>query len=531
GETRDTCSAAAGTFLVEFGALSRLTGDPSFEAAARRAVAALWERRSPLSLIGGGISGTTGRWKSTSASVGAGTDSFYEYLQKSATLFKDEEMAEMFREAYAGVEKHLVWGGWHVEADMFLGKSAPPSNYRVSALQAFWPAVQAAAGDEATAKHTYDVLFGLWEEYGALPDFFDPLNDRLLHYGRDSPLRPEMAESTLALFRATGATRYLRTGADLFRALQSKSKVPCGYASVGDVSTGVLDDRMDSYFVAETLKYLFLLFDSSLPSKKRKSIFCTPEQEVEVAKNTLAASTNAPPAATAGVNATTPSSASNTSTAAAVSVGGNPEPFAAAEPEKGSRKNTKNNTKKRDKSVPAQPPPPPSQCLLWTDTVLSTEGHPFLVSFIAAGGATAAAATEAPATRGNVGAVGATGGHKSRENRLPPAASDAEHHHHHHPSASSTLASTTPSWSSSAAAAAAAVDDAGEGAGTGEDINLISRMGRAMGILRHHRRQVKKTTELEFDPRQHYARAVNREDFAKRPRNAELDVMVSERNG
>lgn len=55
---------------------------------------------------------------------------------------------------------------------------APPSNYRVSALQAFWPAVQAAAGDEATAKHTYDVLFGLWEEYGALPDFFDPLNDR-----------------------------------------------------------------------------------------------------------------------------------------------------------------------------------------------------------------------------------------------------------------------------------------------------------------------------------------------------------------
>ena len=88
-----------------------------------------------------------------------------------------------------------------------------------------------------------------------------PQMKRLLHYGRDSPLRPEMAESTLALFRATGATRYLRAGADLLRALQKKSKVPCGYASVGDVSTGVLDDRMDSYFIAETLKYLFLLFD------------------------------------------------------------------------------------------------------------------------------------------------------------------------------------------------------------------------------------------------------------------------------
>ena len=123
GETRDTCSAAAGTFLVEFGALSRLTGDSSFEAAARRAVGALWERRSPLGLVGGGIAGNSGHWKSKSAGLGAGTDSFYEYLHKSARLFEDQEMAEMFREAYDGVEEHLVWSGWYVEADMFLGNS------------------------------------------------------------------------------------------------------------------------------------------------------------------------------------------------------------------------------------------------------------------------------------------------------------------------------------------------------------------------------------------------------------------------
>lgn len=85
---------------------------------------------------------------------------------------------------------------------------------------------------------------------------------RLLHYGRDSPLRPELAESALALFRATGGeSRYLSAGADMLSALQRKSRVECGYASVGDVRTGVLDDRMDSYFLAETLKYLFLLFD------------------------------------------------------------------------------------------------------------------------------------------------------------------------------------------------------------------------------------------------------------------------------
>ncbi|CAN0032910.1 unnamed protein product, partial [Ectocarpus sp. 12 AP-2014] len=122
GETRDTCSAAAGTFLVEFGALSRLTGDPSFEAAARRAVGALWERRSPLGLVGGGVKGSTGKWDSRTASIGAGTDSFYEYLDKSARLFRDAEMRGMFREAYAGVEENLVWGRWHVEVDMWKGK-------------------------------------------------------------------------------------------------------------------------------------------------------------------------------------------------------------------------------------------------------------------------------------------------------------------------------------------------------------------------------------------------------------------------
>ena len=31
GETTITCTAGVGTFIVEFGALSRLTGDPIFE--------------------------------------------------------------------------------------------------------------------------------------------------------------------------------------------------------------------------------------------------------------------------------------------------------------------------------------------------------------------------------------------------------------------------------------------------------------------------------------------------------------------
>lgn len=42
----ETCTAGAGSLLVEFGILSRLIGDSTFEWVARRAVKALWNLRS-----------------------------------------------------------------------------------------------------------------------------------------------------------------------------------------------------------------------------------------------------------------------------------------------------------------------------------------------------------------------------------------------------------------------------------------------------------------------------------------------------
>lgn len=54
-ETAETCSAGAGSLLLEFAALSRLTGEPIFEHVARKAFFAIWNRRSPLNLIGNGI--------------------------------------------------------------------------------------------------------------------------------------------------------------------------------------------------------------------------------------------------------------------------------------------------------------------------------------------------------------------------------------------------------------------------------------------------------------------------------------------
>jgi mannosidase alpha-like ER degradation enhancer 3 len=70
--------------LLEFGALSRFTGDSKYEQAARGAMEALWSRRAAQTeLVGETINITSGAWARTDSGIGAGIDSYYEYLLKS----------------------------------------------------------------------------------------------------------------------------------------------------------------------------------------------------------------------------------------------------------------------------------------------------------------------------------------------------------------------------------------------------------------------------------------------------------------
>lgn len=55
-EVRACCTAGAGTLILEFGTLSRLSGDPKYEMAAKKALLEVWSRRSDLDLLGNLIS-------------------------------------------------------------------------------------------------------------------------------------------------------------------------------------------------------------------------------------------------------------------------------------------------------------------------------------------------------------------------------------------------------------------------------------------------------------------------------------------
>jgi len=85
-------------------------------------------------------------------------------------------------------------------------------------------------------------------------------------------LRPEAIESFYILWRITGDVKWRHRGWNVFQAIERVAKTPSGYASVNKVHTSnpTQQDSMPSYFLAETLKYLYLLFveDDLLPLEK-----------------------------------------------------------------------------------------------------------------------------------------------------------------------------------------------------------------------------------------------------------------------
>ncbi|RYR30199.1 hypothetical protein Ahy_B01g055021 isoform B [Arachis hypogaea] len=72
--------------------------------------------------------------------------------------------------------------------------------------------------------------------------------------------RPETIESLFYLWRLTGNNTYREWAWDIFEAFESNSRIASGYVGLKDVNTGAQDDMMQSFFLAETLKYLYLLF-------------------------------------------------------------------------------------------------------------------------------------------------------------------------------------------------------------------------------------------------------------------------------
>ncbi|KAI0452539.1 glycoside hydrolase family 47 protein [Xylaria acuta] len=301
-EITETCSAGAGSLVLEFTVLSRLTGDPRFEQAAKRAFWAVWSRRSNIGLIGAGVDAEEGHWIGGFSGIGAGIDSFFEYALKTHILLSGHELPnrtipnhisreswldpnqiykplsdkdnspdsflEAWHHAHAAIKRHLYSDMHHphyVNAHISTGS---PQTFWIDSLGAYYSGLLTLAGELDEAIETHLLYTALWTRYSALPERWS-VRDGNVEGGLGWwPGRPEFIESTYHLYRATQDPWYLYAGEMVLKDITRRCWTECGWSGLQDVRTGEKSDRMESFFLGETTKYMYLLFDADHPLNK-----------------------------------------------------------------------------------------------------------------------------------------------------------------------------------------------------------------------------------------------------------------------
>ncbi|KAJ4982894.1 glycosyl hydrolase family 47, partial [Stagonosporopsis vannaccii] len=279
-EITETCTAGAGSLVLEFSTLSRLTGDPKYEKAAKAAFWAVWHRRSSIGLLGAGIDAETGQWVSPYTGIGAGIDSFFEYALKThillsglphdpanATVDSPDAFLLAWEEAHDGIKRQVYRGAQHqhphyAQVDLYTGALRA---FWIDSLSAFYQGLLAMAGYIDEAVETHLLYTALWTRYSAMPERWSTATGNIEHGLRWWGGRPEFIESTWYLYHTTKDPWYLHVGEMTLRDIKRRCWTKCGWAGLQDIRTGELSDRMESFFLGETAKYLFLLFDPSHP--------------------------------------------------------------------------------------------------------------------------------------------------------------------------------------------------------------------------------------------------------------------------
>ena len=255
--------AETGTLLIEFGTLSKLTGKPVFYGKAKRALVETYKRRSAIGLVGEWINVETGKWTNPDSHISGAIDSYYEYLLKCWRLFGDRECRDMWLDSNRAIQKYLAdtqtVGAtaelWYGHADMNTGARTKTT---YGALDAFFPAVLAMAGDLKRAGQLQQSSLKMWNQHGIEPEEFDYKTGGVVSAGY--PLRPEIVESTYYLYHYTRDPKYLRMGEKLWRDFVKYCRTEEGYAALKSVVTKEKSDGMQSFLFAETFKYFYLLF-------------------------------------------------------------------------------------------------------------------------------------------------------------------------------------------------------------------------------------------------------------------------------
>ncbi|KAN0027656.1 hypothetical protein ACTFIU_010629 [Dictyostelium citrinum] len=296
-----------GTIFLEFNHLSKITGDPKYKEYSDGVVDALAASKPSIKgLLPIYISMDGQRFCSGRVSVGAMGDSYYEYLLKMWIYHdgREERYSTLFQESADAIIEHLYKVSAKGDGYITIMDYEVPT-YTQEHLTCFAGGMFALAavsnitggnvekdklymkvGEEVTktcAKVYMTSATGLGPEIA----FFNPQGDiEVTGYKAASHyiLRPETVESLFILYRLTGDTIYQDWAWTIFESINTVCRTKNGFAGVKDVSNihSQFDDNQQSFFMAETLKYLYLIFQPSSVIPLDKYVFNTEAHPVKI---------------------------------------------------------------------------------------------------------------------------------------------------------------------------------------------------------------------------------------------------------
>lgn len=257
--------AEIGTNILEFGTLSRLTGDPKYRRASEKATAAVMRRRSRLGLLGTTLDVETGRWVDpTDTAPNPPVDSFYEYLWGAYKLFGDRQSRTWYEQATAAIVKHQLddvrGHTWFSQVNKDTGKV---TGHGASELAAFYAELLSAGGRGRLGEAYYDSWTSVLDRYPVLPEGIDYSTGAVTSAGNQ--LRPEYVNSSFDLYLQTGKEKYRQTAYQYFVGMRDNARTIAGYTILDDVTTQPMTrgDLTPAYWFAENQKYLYLMFANS----------------------------------------------------------------------------------------------------------------------------------------------------------------------------------------------------------------------------------------------------------------------------
>ncbi|CAM9266648.1 unnamed protein product, partial [Chrysoparadoxa australica] len=272
-----------GTLQLEFRYLSHITDDPKYAIAVNAVFDHLVEMPTKNGLYPLYMSPVTGQFTTRKISFGALGDSFYEYLLKVWLQGGKSESA--YRAAYdramdgmhdvllqktlpSGLSYVAEWTGSQTKPKMDHLACFLPGMLALGAVTSEDPA--RAERDMSTAK---ELMTTCREMYTRMPTGLAP---EYVHFqngddfsakkrGSHYLLRPETVESLFVLYQLTKDEIYREWSWEIFQAIERHCKTEVAYGAFPDVldTSRAPDNSMESFFLGETLKYLYLIQDDS----------------------------------------------------------------------------------------------------------------------------------------------------------------------------------------------------------------------------------------------------------------------------